>query len=335
MKTRRRPTRPARSTQSSRSPARPDAASITRRRFLAGTTAVAASAATGVRAASAPETAPRAGGPSPGTMVPPADYRIEHGRIRHSVMGWCFNPMPTPELITACHRMGMTALEGIDAKHYPKMRELGLKPSLISSHGFTDGPTNPAHHANCLKELREGIALAVEFGAPGVITFTGMREKDLTDARMEQNCVDCFKEIVGEAEKKGINLCLEHLNSRDNTHPMKGHPGYFGDQLERCVRIIERVGSPRLKLLFDIYHVQIMHGDVIRHLRSLRDVVGHIHTAGVPGRGELDDTQELNYPPIMHALLNLGYAGYVAHEFIPTWPDKLAALRHGVRVCDV
>jgi hydroxypyruvate isomerase len=303
---------------------------VSRRRFVQVTT-VAASAAIvpRARAAEATRTTPK------NSAIPSPDYRIQNGRIRHSVMGWCFNPMPNGELIDACHKMGMTAAEGIDAKFYPKLRELGMKPSLISSHGFKDGPVNPAYHANCLKKLREGIDLAVEFGSPGVITFTGMREKDLNDARMEQNCIGFFKDVVGYAEEKKINLCLEHLNSRDGTHPMKGHPGYFGDDIARCVRIIERVGSPRLKLLFDIYHVQIMHGDVIRRLRTHRDVIGHIHTAGVPGRAELDETQELNYPPIMQAILEIGYQGYVAHEFIPTWTDKLAALRHGVRVCDV
>lgn len=303
---------------------------ISRRDFVASTAIVSATGAAAVSLAVA-----RAGAAEAAPAAPGPDYRIERGRIRHSVMGWCFNPMPTPQLIEACHKMGMTAMEGIGAEHYPQLRERGMKPSLIGSHGFKDGPTSRSHHANCLKQLRKGIDLAVEYGAPGVITFTGMRERDLSDAQMEQNCVDCWKEIVGYAEQKKVNLCLEHLNSRDDTHPMKGHPGYFGDDLGRCVRLIERVGSPRFKLLFDIYHVQIMHGDVIRRLRAHRDVIAHVHTAGVPGRGELDDTQELNYPPIMRALLELGYTGYVAHEFIPTWPDKLAALRHGVRVCDV
>ena len=310
---------------------------VSRRRFIARTTAATATATATAALALRPTTAraAAAAGSTSATVVPPPDYRIVHGRIHHSVMAWCFNPMPTEQLIDACHAMGMTVMEGLDAKYYPKLRELGMKPSLISSHGFKDGPANPAYHANCLKKLREGIDLAVEYGTPGVITFTGMREKDLSDARMEQNCVDFFKQITGYAEQKGINLCLEHLNSRDGSHPMKGHPGYFGDDVARCVRIIERVGSPRLKLLFDIYHVQIMHGDVIRRLRAHREVIAHIHTAGVPGRGELDDTQEINYPPIMRAILELGYTGYVAHEFIPTWTDKLAALRHGVKVCDV
>ena len=272
--------------------------------------------------------------PTP-AQVPPPDYRIRHGRIRHSVMGWCFNPMPTEDLIAACHRMGMTAMEGINEKYYPRLRQLGMKPSLVGSHGFTDGPANRANHARCIARMREGIDTAVEFGAPGVITFTGMREGDLTDEQMAKNCVDCWKEVIGYAEQQGVNLCLEHLNSRDDTHPMKGHPGYFGDHVDFCVELIRRVGSPRMKLLFDIYHVQIMDGDIIRRLREHREVIGHIHTAGVPGRGELDDTQELNYPPIMRTLLDLGYTGYTAHEFIPTWDDPLASLRHGVQVCDV
>lgn len=301
--------------------------SITRRRFLYGSTLAAATAASlpvGLAAAT----------PTP-AGVPREDYKIQHGRIRHSVMGWCFNPMPTGELMAGCHRMGMTAMEGIDRKFYPELRKLGMKPSLVSSHGFKDGPCDRDNHAACLAKLREAIDVAVEFGAPGVITFTGMRVKDLSDGQMAKNCVDGWKKVIGYAEEKGVNLCLEHLNSRDNTHPMKGHPGYFGDHVDFCVDLIKRMDSPRMKLLFDIYHVQIMDGDVIRRLRQHIGIIGHIHTAGVPGRGELDETQELNYPAIMRTLLELGYSGYTAHEFIPTWDDRLAALRHGVLVCDV
>lgn len=300
--------------------------SISRRRFLYGSTLVAATAALPAGTAAA--------APTP-VGVPPEDYKIQHGRIRHSVMGWCFNPMPTGELIAGCHRMGMTAMEGIDRKFYPELRKLGMKPSLVSSHGFKDGPSDRDNHAACLAKLREAIDVAVEFGAPGVITFTGMRVKDLSDGQMAKNCVDGWKKVIGYAEEKGVNLCLEHLNSRDNTHPMKGHPGYFGDHVDFCADLIKRMDSPRMKLLFDIYHVQIMDGDVIRRLRQHIGIIGHIHTAGVPGRGELDETQELNYPAIMRTLLELGYTGYTAHEFIPTWDDRLAALRHGVRVCDV
>jgi hydroxypyruvate isomerase len=116
---------------------------------------------------------------------------------------------------------------------------------------------------------------------------------------------------------------------------MKGHPGYFGDDVELCIELVKRVGSPRFKLLFDIYHVQIMNGDVIRRIRSYHDYIGHYHTAGVPGRGELDETQEIYYPAVMRAILETGYTGYVAQEFIPTWSDRAQALRHAASVCDV
>jgi hydroxypyruvate isomerase len=301
--------------------------SISRRRFLYGSTLAAAGAAS--------MRAPHASAAATPPGVPGPDYKIQNGRIHHSVMGWCFNPMPTPELIAACDSMGMKAMEGIDRKFYPELRKRGMKPSLVSSHGFKDGPSSRDNHPMCIAKLRECIDVAVEFGAPGVITFTGMRVKDLSDEQMAKNCVDCWKEVIGYAEEKNVNLCMEHLNSRDDTHPMKGHPGYFGDHVDFCVELINRVGSPRMKLLFDIYHVQIMDGDVIRRLRQHIGTIGHIHTAGVPGRGELDETQELNYPAIMRTLLELGYTGYTAHEFIPTWDDPLAALRHGVQVCDV
>ncbi|MBI2946935.1 MAG: TIM barrel protein, partial [Verrucomicrobia bacterium] len=226
-------------------------------------------------------------------------------------------------------------MEGIDAKHYPMVRELGLAVSLVSSHGFARGPFNPANHGFVEQKLREGIDLAAQVQCKNVITFTGMREPGISDDAGARNCVDCWKRVIGYAEQKKINLCLEHLNSRDNTHPMKGHPGYFGDNVDFCVELIQRVDSPNMKLLFDIYHVQIMNGDVIRRLRLYKDVIAHYHTAGVPGRGELDETQEINYPPIMRAILETGYEGYVAQEFIPTWPDRVLALRHAAKVCDV
>ena len=137
------------------------------------------------------------------------------------------------------------------------------------------------------------------------------------------------------AEEKQVTLCLEILNTRDDSHPMKGHPGYFGDDVELCFDLIRRVGSPRLKLLFDVYHVQVMNGDVIRRIRQYQDHIGHYHVAGNPGRAEPDDTQEINYPAVMRAILDTGYTGFVSQEFIPTWPDKLAALRYAVKVCDV
>jgi hydroxypyruvate isomerase len=263
------------------------------------------------------------------------DYRIKNKRIRQSIMGWTFNPMPVPELARLCKEIGLVAMEGIGAEHYPMVKSLGLEISLVGSHGFAKGPFNPANHEFVTQKLREGIDLAVKVGSPSVITFTGMREDGISSEEGARNCVECWKRVIPYAEARKINLCLEHLNSRDHSHPMKGHPGYFGDDVDFCVELIQRVGSPRMKLLFDIYHVQIMNGDVIRRLRQYRDVIGHYHTAGVPGRGELDENQEVYYPAVMRAILETGYAGYVAQEFIPTWEDRSLALRHAARVCDV
>jgi hydroxypyruvate isomerase len=288
------------------------------RRQLFGTLAACATV-------TATTAAPRVGG----------DFKIRNRRIRQSIMGWCFNPMPTEELARHCRDIGLEAMEGVGAQHYPMIRQLGLKISLVGSHGFSRGPLNPANHEFCLQKLREGIDLAVANGCENVITFTGMREKGISDEQAAKNCIACWKQVIAYAEEKKVNLCLEHLNTRDNTHPMKGHPGYFGDNVDFCVELIRRMDSPRMKLLFDIYHVQIMNGDVIRRLRQYKDVIAHIHTAGVPGRAELDETQEVNYPAVMKTLVEIGYKGFVAQEFIPTWSDKIEALRHAAKVCDV
>ena len=264
------------------------------------------------------------------------DYKIKNGRIKQSVMGWCFKPdIQNDELARHCAAMGLHAMEGVSRDTYPLIRKLGMEISLVGSHGFGKGPSDKANHDMCREKLIDAIDTAVKFGAQRVITFTGMRVDGLDDKTMAKNCVDLWKSVMPHAEKNNILVCLEHLNTRDDSHPMKGHPGYFGDDVDFCVELIEQVGSDHMKLLFDIYHVQIMNGDVIRRLRQYKDVIGHIHTAGNPGRCEIDEQQEINYPPIMQTLLDIGYDGYVAQEFIPTWEDKIGALRHGVQVCDV
>ena len=262
-------------------------------------------------------------------------FKVTKGRIRQSVMGWCFKPMPALELAKHCKAIGLEAMEGISAADYPAVRKLGLKISLVGSHGFKKGPFSKANHEYCVERLKAGIDLAVEVNCPSVITFTGMRGKGTNDAQGERNCVESWKSVIGYAEKKKINLVLEHLNTRDDSHPMKGHPGYFGDDVDHCVEMIRKVGSPNMKLLFDVYHVQIMNGDVIRRIGQYKNVIGHYHTAGNPGRAELDDTQEINYPAVMRAIVATGYKGFVAQEFIPTWKDPVAALRHAAMVCDV
>lgn len=260
---------------------------------------------------------------------------MENGRARQSVMGWCFQPMDAVTLAGHAKRIGLEAIEGIPASAYPEVTRLGLKISLVSSHGFATGPLDPDNHAEVEAKLREGIDLAVRWGAPNVITFTGMRKKGISDQAATRNCLECWKRVVPYAEEKGVGLVLEHLNSVDDSHPMKGHPGYWGDDLERCVDLIRAIDSPRFRLLFDIYHVQIMHGDLVRNIGRYHRYVGHYHTAGNPGRGELDETQEIRYPAVIRAILKTGYRGFIAQEFIPTWQDPVAALEHAAKICDV
>lgn len=255
--------------------------------------------------------------------------------IRQSVMGWCFKPMPTLTLAQHAKRIGLEAIEGIPSKDYDAVRKLGLKISLVGSHGFANGPLDPANHAEVESKLRKGIDLAVQHEAPSVITFTGMTTPGISDEAAFANCVACWKKVLPYAESNNIKIVLEHLNSVDDTHPMKGHPGYWGDDLERCVDLIRAIDSPNFQLLFDIYHVQIMHGDVIRQIRRYHEFVGHYHTAGNPGRGELDLNQEINYPPIMRAIQKTGYAGFVAQEFIPTSNDPATSLAQAYEVCNV
>jgi hydroxypyruvate isomerase len=300
--------------------------SLSRRRFLAGTAAACAGTVVGGARAGAAV--------NEHADSPPEDYRIERGRVKQSVYSWCFAPLPAEQLIRACHRMGIPAMD-VGKEHYPLLRELGMKVTMTGGHGFKTGPFSRANHAFCVEKLRAGIDLAVAWGCEKVITFTGMREKGVTDEQGARNCIDCWKQVIGYAEEKKINLCLELLNTRDSSHPMKGHPGYFGDDVERCIDLIKKVDSPRMKLLFDIYHVQIMNGDVIRRIGQYKEYIGHYHVGGVPGRNEPDETQEVNYPAVLRAILATGYTGFVSQEFIPTWDDKLAALRHAVRVCDV
>jgi hydroxypyruvate isomerase len=262
-------------------------------------------------------------------------YRIRREGIKHSVMGWCFKPMSSPELARHCVDMGLRGIEGIDRESYPAARELGLEISLVSSHGFAKGPCNPEFRDEVIAKLTESIEVASAVGCKKVITFTGMRYEGMDPDEAVARCLDAWKTVLPLAEKSGVTLVLEHLNSRDGTHPMKGHPGYFGDDVDFCADLVKKMGSPNFKLLFDVYHVSIMNGDVIRRIRNYHELIGHYHTAGNPGRCELDEFQEINYPPIIQAIIDTGYHDFVAHEFIPTWDDPMLALRHAAMVCDL
>ncbi len=261
-----------------------------------------------------------------------APYKITKGRIKQSVVPWCFNPMSVEELAKHSAAMGLKSVELCDPKHWPMLKSLGLTCAIAGSHGFAKGFAHKEEWAECHKALRDRIPVCADAGVERIITFSGFR-RGISDEEGIKNMVAGLKEIVGLAEEKKVTLCVEMLNSRVDIQ-MKGHPDYFCDSMERTVEICKQVSSPQCKVLFDLYHVQIMHGDVISRIKQHKDYIAHVHTAGVPGRAEIDETQELNYPPLMQALIDIGYDGFVGQEFIPV-RDKIASLTQGVRICDV
>jgi len=255
------------------------------------------------------------------------------GRIKQSIAYWCFQEYWSVE--QTCHiakQLGCKSVELVEPKDWPILKKYGLVLALHGSHWFDKGMNNPKYHDMCIGKIRKSIDQCAQFGFPNVITFTGFRE-NISNEDGVKNCVNGYKKIIGYAEEKKVNLCLEILNSRVDVE-MKGHPGYQGDHTDYCMEIIKQVGSPRMKLLFDIYHAQVMDGDIIARIRQYKDYIGHYHTAGNPGRAELDDKQEINYKPIMEEIVRTGYTGYVGQEFIPT-RNPLESLRQAVVLCDV
>lgn len=275
---------------------------------------------------------------------------VVKGRIKQSIVHWCFNSAGEHwDLDRTCQvtrDLGCDAVEIVAPSDWGTLQKYGIKcvltPNGMPGAPFVKGFNNPEYHAELIANAIEMIDATAQAGFPNVIAFTGYKWRNAEDPTSGEisaqeciaNCVTGLKKLVGYAEKKGVTLCLEHLNTRDGSHPMKGHPGYQGDDINLVAEIIHKVGSPRLKLLFDIYHVQIMHGDVIRRIEEHKDIIGHVHVAGNPGRAELDDEQEINFPPILRKLLQVGYQGYVGQEFIPT-RDPLQGLREAVQLCDV
>jgi hydroxypyruvate isomerase len=259
-------------------------------------------------------------------------YRATKQRIRQSVVHWCFKPMTVEQLAAQAARLGCQSVELIGPEHWPTLKKHGLICAISGSHGFAKGFAHVEEHEGCIASLRKSIDATAEAGWPSVITFSGFR-RGISDEQGTKNMVEGLKKIAGYAERRKVTLCVEMLNSRVNVE-MKGHPDYFCDDIDKTVEICRLVSSERVKVLFDIYHVQIMQGDVITRLRKHAPWIGHYHTAGVPGRAEIDDTQEINYPPIMKAIVETGYKGFVGQEFIPV-RDKVASLEQAVRLCDV
>ncbi len=267
------------------------------------------------------------------TPVPGPEWKVAKGRIRQSVVQWCFKPHSVEEVAKAAAAMGVPSVELVGPEHWPMLKSLGLTCAIGGSHGFAKGFAHTEEHEECLSKLRSGIKACAAAGVPSIITFSGFR-RGISTEDGQKNMIEGLKKIAGLAEEKKVTVCLEMLNSKVAAE-MKGHPDYFTDKIELAVDVCKAIGSPRIKVLYDIYHVQIMQGDVTTRLKQNLEYIGHIHTAGNPGRCDIDDQQEINYAAIMHALAETNYTGYVGQEFIPRGEDKLAALRQGVQICDV
>ncbi len=272
------------------------------------------------------------------------------GNINHSVVFWCFNVAGEKwDLKTTCEvtkKLGGKSVELVDPKEWGTLKAAGLTcaiaPNGMPGAPFMRGLNNKDFHEEVIKRTKESIDASADFGCPNVIAFNGYKYKDPEDTNSGEisleegakNTIEGLKKLAGHAEAKKVTVCLEQLNTRDDTHPMKGHPGYQGDDMDYVAGIVKAVGSPRVKLLFDIYHVSVMNGDVVRRLEQYKDLIGHVHTAGNPGRAELDEKNEIHYPAPMKKLVDIGYKGFVGHEFIPT-RDPRKGLAEAIAYCDV
>ena len=252
---------------------------------------------------------------------------VKNGRINQSVSKWCYGKFSLEEMCAVGKKMGLKAIDLLGPNDFPTLKKHGLACSMVNTHGLTKGINRKENHEECLAKIRTGIDAAAEYKYPNVISFPGNRAGMPDDVGVE-NSVIALKKIAGYAEKKKVTICLEYLNSKVN------HKDYMFDNMAWGVEVCKRVGSKSVKILYDIYHAQIMEGDIIRTLRTYKDYIGHYHTGGNPDRAEIDETQELYYPAIMRAIVKTGYKGYVAHEFVPK-KDPIESLAYAVRICDV
>jgi len=248
------------------------------------------------------------------------------GRLKQSVSRWCYEGrLPMDRMIRECKRIGYAAIELVKREHWDAIRQAGLKIAAAGAHeSIADGLNRRENHARIEAEARKNIDLAVQYEIPNLICLTGNR-RGLPDDEGLRNCVEGLKRVAGLAEEKGVTLVLELLNSRVD------HKDYQGDRTEWGVEVCRKVGSPRVKLLYDIYHMQIMEGDLIRTITRYYEYIGHFHTGGNPGRNEIDQTQEIYYPAVLKAIADKGYAGYVGHEFVPKG-NPVAALEKAFEI---
>jgi hydroxypyruvate isomerase len=250
------------------------------------------------------------------------------GRLKQSAARWCYSKIAMDDLCRHAAELGLAGLDLVDEKDWPTCRKYGLVPAIVSGAGTIPVAWNrQENHDQLEKDMRANIAKAVAAKVPNVITFSGNRNGIADDAGRD-TCILGLKRVAKIAEDSGVTICLELLNSKVD------HKDYQCDHTSWGVEVVKAVGSPRVKLLYDIYHMQIMEGDVIRTIRDNIKYIGHFHTGGVPARHELDDTQELNWRTIAQAIADLKFEGYFAHEFVPL-KDPMTSLKQAITLCTV
>jgi hydroxypyruvate isomerase len=256
------------------------------------------------------------------------------GRVNHSVCKWCYSKVPLEDLCKQSKEIGLHSIELLGPADWPTLKQYGLtcamttNPVIDGLGGIAKAFNRVEHHDKLVQAYEDWIPKAAAAGLQNVICFSGNRD-GMADAQGLENCAIGLKRLMALCEKHKVNLVMELLNSKVN------HKDYMCDHSEWGVALCKQVGSERFKLLYDIYHMQIMEGDVIATIRKHHPYFAHYHTGGVPGRAEIDETQELNYPAIVQAILDTGFKGFVAQEFVPKRPDVIASLKQGVKICDV
>lgn len=256
------------------------------------------------------------------------------GNINHSVCSWTYNFLPLDEMCVMVKRLGFSAIDLLAPKDWPVVQKHGITCSMCYTAGrisLTEGWNNKNNHPWLIKDFEEAVPLVAAAGYKNLICFSGNRN-GMDDETGLNNCAEGLKKIMGLAEKNGVIIQMELFNTKVD------HRDYMCDKSKWGTDLCKKIGSENFKLLYDIYHMQINEGDVIRTIQDNYKYFGHYHTAGVPGRNEIDESQELFYPAIMRAIVKTGYKGYVAQEFIPTGKenrDKIAALKKAVKICDV
>lgn len=259
-----------------------------------------------------------------------ADQIAGLGKTNHSACAWCYNGIPLEELADRGKELGLKSIELTTVDQWPVLKERGLTCAMgtLKEFSIEDGWNEPKNHEKLQAAYKVAIRDAADHGIKNMIVMSGNRRR-LSDLDGMVNCAKGLKPMIELAEQAGVTLQMELLNSKVN------HPDYMCDRTEWGVALAEMIGSPNFQLLYDIYHMQIMEGDVIATIKKYHKYIGHYHTGGVPGRNEINNSQELNYPAIIRAIHETGFDGFIAQEFIPTYEDKLKALEEGLNICTV